>query len=180
MALAGLTYHVVDPQARKFCTGSFHLPGSSHMFREYHNEKHGYVDLDDAIARSCDVYFYGLADELGVDRIATFLAPFGFGTLTGIDISGEKPGLLPSPEWKAKTFSARATRSGSRARRSTSASARATCSSRRCSWRTTPRSSPSAARSSSRAWSPRTATQSGKLHAVRAAAGRRGRRRLGG
>jgi penicillin-binding protein 2 len=104
IALAGLTYHVVDPQAHKYCAGSFHLPGSSRMFREYHNEKHGYVDLDDAIARSCDVYFYGLADVLGVDRIATFLAPFGFGKTTGIDISGEKSGILPSKEWKAKAF----------------------------------------------------------------------------
>ncbi len=104
IALAGLTYHVVDPAARKYCAGSFHLPGSSRLFREYHNEKHGYVDLDDAIARSCDVYFYGLADVLGVDRIASFLAPFGFGRLTGIDISGEKPGILPSREWKAKVF----------------------------------------------------------------------------
>jgi len=74
------------------------------MFREYHNEKHGWVDLDDAIARSCDVYFYGLADVLGVDRIAAFLAPFGFGRTTGIDISGEKGGILPSREWKAKVF----------------------------------------------------------------------------
>lgn len=105
IALAGLTYHVVDPAARKYCAGAFHLPGSSHMFREYHNEKHGYVDLDDAIARSCDVYFYGLADALGIDRISTFLAPFGFGRTTGIDISGEKTGILPSKEWKAKTFS---------------------------------------------------------------------------
>ena len=104
IALAGLTYHVVDPQARKYCAGAFHLPGSSRMFREYHNEKHGYVDLDDAIARSCDVYFYGLADVLGVDRIATFLAPFGFGKTTGIDIGGEKSGILPSKEWKAKAF----------------------------------------------------------------------------
>jgi penicillin-binding protein 2 len=104
IALAGLTYHVVDPATRKYCAGSFHLPGSSRMFREYHNEKHGWVDLDDAIAHSCDVYFYGLADVLGVDRIATFLAPFGFGRTTGIDISGEKPGILPSREWKAKVF----------------------------------------------------------------------------
>jgi penicillin-binding protein 2 len=104
IALAGLTYHVVDPQAHKYCAGSFHLPGSSRMFREYHNEKHGYVDLDDAIARSCDVYFYGLADVLGVDRIATFLAPFGFGKTSGIDIGGEKSGILPSKEWKAKAF----------------------------------------------------------------------------
>ncbi|HTT43382.1 MAG TPA: penicillin-binding protein 2 [Steroidobacteraceae bacterium] len=104
IALAGLTYHVVDPQAHKYCAGSFHLPGSAHIYREYHNEKHGYVDLDDAIARSCDVYFYGLADVIGVDRIAAFLAHFGFGQLTGIDISGEKSGILPSREWKAKAF----------------------------------------------------------------------------
>ncbi|HEY6483264.1 MAG TPA: penicillin-binding protein 2 [Steroidobacteraceae bacterium] len=104
LALAGLTYHVVDPDQRHYCAGSFHLPGSSRIFREYHNEKHGYVDLDDAIARSCDVYFYGLASTLGVDRIAAFMAPFGFGKLTGIDISGEKPGLLPTRAWKAKAF----------------------------------------------------------------------------
>ena len=104
IALAGLTYHVVDPQARKYCAGEFHLPGSARIFHEFHNEKHGYVDLDDAIARSCDIYFFGLADVLGVDRIASFLAPFGFGRLTGIDISGEKPGILPSREWKAKLF----------------------------------------------------------------------------
>jgi penicillin-binding protein 2 len=104
IALAGLTYHVVDPEAHKYCNGSFHLPGSSRIFHEYHNEKHGWVDLDDAIARSCDVYFYGLADVLGVDRIASFMAPFGFGKLTGIDIGGEKTGILPSRAWKVKAF----------------------------------------------------------------------------
>jgi penicillin-binding protein 2 len=95
---------VVDPEAHRYCAGSFHLPGSSFIYREYHNEKHGSVDLDDAIARSCDVYFYGLANEIGVDRISTFMAPFGFGKLTGIDIGGEKSGILPSREWKEKAF----------------------------------------------------------------------------
>src|SRR5204862_260692 len=85
--------------------GAFDLPRSAHVFREYHNEHHGSVDLDDAIARSCDVYFYGLADVLGVDRISAFMAPFGFGKAAGIDIGGEKPGILPSREWKAKMFS---------------------------------------------------------------------------
>jgi len=103
-ALTALTYHVVDPQAHRFCAGSFHLPGSSFIYREYHNEHHGAVDLDDAIARSCDVYFYGLANEIGVDRISGFLARLGFGKPTGIDISGEKAGILPSREWKEKTF----------------------------------------------------------------------------
>ena len=105
IALAGLTYHVVDPLATRYCAGSFHLPGSSFIYREYHNEHHGSVNLDDAIARSCDVYFYGLANEIGVDRIATFMAPFGFGKPTGIDISGEKAGILPSRQWKEHTFS---------------------------------------------------------------------------
>jgi len=104
IALAALTYHAVDPIAHRFCAGSFHLAGSSFIYREYHNEHHGAVDLDDAIARSCDVYFYGLANELGVDRISTFLGKLGFGAPTGIDISGEKAGILPSREWKEKTF----------------------------------------------------------------------------
>ena len=104
IALAALTYHAVDPLAHRFCAGSFHLPGSSFIYREYHNEHHGAVDLDDAIARSCDVYFYGLANELGVDRISKFLGKLGFGQPTGIDISGEKAGILPSREWKEKTF----------------------------------------------------------------------------
>jgi len=110
IALAGLTYHVVDPEAHRFCAGSFHLPGSSFIYREYHNEHHGAVDLDDAIARSCDVYFYGLANEIGVDRISTFMAPFGFGAVTGVDIGGEKAGILPSREWKEKTFARAAER----------------------------------------------------------------------
>jgi penicillin-binding protein 2 len=105
IALAGLTYHVVDPQAHRNCAGSYHLPGSSFIYREYHNEHHGAVDLDDAIARSCDVYFYGLANEIGVDRISTFMGPFGFGAPTGIDIGGERAGILPSREWKEKMFS---------------------------------------------------------------------------
>jgi penicillin-binding protein 2 len=104
MALAGLSYGVVDPERRQFCNGEFHLPGSSHMYREGKGGKHGEVNLVDAVARSCDVYFYGLASTLGVDRIAHFAAQFGIGALTGIDISGEKPGLLPTPAWKKQAF----------------------------------------------------------------------------
>lgn len=60
--------------------------------------------MEEAIARSSDVYFYNVASILGVDRIHTFLAPFGYGQLTGIDIAGEKPGVLPSPQWKREHF----------------------------------------------------------------------------
>ncbi len=104
IALAGLTYHLVDPNRQEFCAGVYHLPGSSLLFREGKTGRHGYLDLTHAIAKSCDVYFYGLAATIGADRIAAFMARFGYGDLTGIDISGEKPGLLPSPEWKRRTF----------------------------------------------------------------------------
>jgi len=104
IALAGLTFKVVEPQRREFCNGVFHLPRSAHLYREGKGGRHGSVDLQDAIARSCDVYFYGLAAALGVDHIADFMGRFGFGAETGIDIGGEKPGILPSPEWKKKVF----------------------------------------------------------------------------
>ncbi len=104
IALAGLTNHVVDPAREEFCAGVFHLPHSALLFREGKSGRHGNVDLVQAIARSCDVYFFGLASTIGVDRIAAFMAPFGYGALTGIDISGEKPGVLPSPEWKMRTL----------------------------------------------------------------------------
>ncbi|MGB6604283.1 MAG: penicillin-binding protein 2 [Steroidobacteraceae bacterium] len=104
LALAALTYHAIDPDEHRYCAGAFHLPGSSFIYREFHNEHHGSVDLDDAIVVSCDVYFYGLAETLGIDRIAAFMAPFGFGQVTGIDVGGEKTGILPSREWKEKAF----------------------------------------------------------------------------
>jgi penicillin-binding protein 2 len=104
LALAGLVYHEVEPNATKFCQGVWRLPGSSLAFREGRTGRHGAMDLRHAVARSCDVYFYELANAIGVDHMAEFLAPFGFGSLTGIDIGGEKPGLLPSREWKRKAF----------------------------------------------------------------------------
>ena len=100
IALAGLTDKVISADKTVFCPGVYHLPGSRLEFREGKTGRHGTVDMEHAIARSCDVYFYCLATTLGVDRIATFMASFGYGALTGIDIGGEKPGILPSREWK--------------------------------------------------------------------------------
>ena len=105
IALAALTYHAVDPFKIFYCTGTFHLPGSALIWREPRSDgHHGDVNLQQAITRSCDVYFYNLASTLGVDRIDQFLGPFGYGELTGIDIAGEKPGVLPSPAWKRRYF----------------------------------------------------------------------------
>jgi penicillin-binding protein 2 len=104
IALAGLHKGAVAPESARFCNGEYYLPGSSRPFREGRSGRHGAVNLEDAIAVSCDVYFYGLANQLGVDAISEFLAPFGYGKPTGIDIAGEQSGILPSREWKKKRF----------------------------------------------------------------------------
>jgi penicillin-binding protein 2 len=104
LGMAGLAYGLITPEQTRYCPGVYVVPGSSRRAREGKGGVHGTVDLRTAIAESCDVYFYGLAVELGVDRIHEFLSPFGYGKLTGIDIGGEVPGLLPSREWKMKRF----------------------------------------------------------------------------
>lgn len=104
MALAGLEYNLIDPQATRNCHGTFTLPGAAHVFHDWKKEGHGSVDMKRAIATSCDVYFYGLAEVLGIDRIHESLAHLGFGNVTGIDVSGERAALLPSPEWKQQTY----------------------------------------------------------------------------
>jgi penicillin-binding protein 2 len=104
LGLAALTDHVIQADTKVFCNAVFSLPGSRHVWRADKDEPRGYLDMPEAIARSSDVYFYRLASTLGIDRIAAFLERFGYGQPTGIDIGGEKPGLLPSPEWKRKAF----------------------------------------------------------------------------
>jgi penicillin-binding protein 2 len=90
----------IDMPRQVFCDGSYNLPGSAHQFRDWKRGGHGPVTLHEAIVQSCDVFFYRLAVALGPERIRSFLAPFGFGRPTGIDLPGESSGLLPSPEWK--------------------------------------------------------------------------------
>ncbi|HXC60259.1 MAG TPA: penicillin-binding protein 2 [Steroidobacteraceae bacterium] len=104
LGMAGLAYGLIKPDEIHNCSGVYIVPGSSRRAREGKGGVHGAVDLRRAIAKSCDVYFYALAYELGVDRIHEFLSPFGYGKVTGIDIAGEAQGLLPSREWKLKRF----------------------------------------------------------------------------
>ncbi len=105
IALAGLTYGVIDAHHQITCHGQWRMPGVRRPWTEGRGGVHGKVDLIEAIGRSCDVYFYGLADTLNVDRLSTFLAGFGFGQVTGIDMPGEKSGVLPSREWKRQHYS---------------------------------------------------------------------------
>jgi penicillin-binding protein 2 len=105
-ALAAQKYGVFTPQQIQYCPGFFQLPGSSNKYRD--DEVHHDVDMRSAISRSCDVYFYRLAERMGIDHMHEFMSAFGYGELTGIDIPGEKPGLYASPEWKRRVFKRKA------------------------------------------------------------------------
>ncbi len=108
LGLASLHYLARQPDYQLLCPGFFTLPGDPHRYRDWKKEGHGEVNLMSAIEESCDVYFYELALELGIDRMHEFMTAFGFGNTTGIDISGEKTGLMPSRDWKRTAFSERA------------------------------------------------------------------------
>jgi penicillin-binding protein 2 len=107
MALAGLEYDVVKPTDAIYCPGHYSLPNSRHRFRDWKREGHGTVDMEDAVMQSCDVYFYRHANTLGIDRIHDAMKRIGFGVPTGIDIPGERGGIMPSTQWKKSAFSGR-------------------------------------------------------------------------
>ena len=100
LGLVGLESGVRNLRDESWCPGWFSLKGHEHRYRDWKKGGHGYTDLHKAITQSCDVFFYILAYDLGIDRIFEGLSQFGFGKLSGIDIGGEAKGLLPSREWK--------------------------------------------------------------------------------
>ena len=104
MALAGLQLGVRKASDVIPDPGFFALPGKAHHYRDWKAGGHGMVDLHRSIVVSCDTYYYGLANLLGIDRIHDFLSRFGFGRKTGVDIGGELQGVLPSEEWKRKRY----------------------------------------------------------------------------
>ena len=107
VALAALEFGTTDPKETRTCRGVFQLPGSRHRYRDWKKEGHGTVNMHKAIAESCDTYFYHVAEVLGIDRMHDFLDGFGLGRETGIDIGGERSGLVPSKAWKKKAFKRR-------------------------------------------------------------------------
>lgn len=102
VALAGLENGLRAPPYAIHDIGYFSLPNSSHRYRDWKPSGHGIVDMKKAITISCDTFFYGLALELGIERLSDFVSHFGFGSKTGIDVQGENSGLLPTPEWKSR------------------------------------------------------------------------------
>ena len=104
LALAALETGATNLTRRNFCRGFYTLPESTHRYRDWKPEGHGAMDLHDAIAQSCDVYFYEISTAIGIDRMHSYLDQFGLGQYTGIDIVGEHRGLVPSREWKRSAF----------------------------------------------------------------------------
>lgn len=100
VALAGLENNAVTASQRFLCPGYYQLPNVDHKYRCWKKTGHDWVNVNKAITESCDVYFYRLASALGIDDMHNFLQKFGFGEKTGIDLVGERAGLLPSREWK--------------------------------------------------------------------------------
>jgi len=103
-AAAALKEGVIDEHTRFYCPGSYRLGKS--RFRCWKKGGHGSLNLHQAIVRSCDVFFYNLAERLGISRFANYIKGFGFGSPTGIDLN-ERPGVAPSIEWKLKNLKQR-------------------------------------------------------------------------
>jgi penicillin-binding protein 2 len=109
VAMAGLEAGKRAPPFSIQDPGFFTLPGKRHRYRDWKPSGHGTVDIQKAITISCDTFFYGLAMEMGIENLTSFVRHFGFGKKSGIDIDNvsgksENGGLLPTPEWKQRRF----------------------------------------------------------------------------
>ncbi|MDD5233733.1 MAG: penicillin-binding protein 2 [Syntrophales bacterium] len=102
VAVAGLEEGVITPDTAFTCSGS--LPFGNRVYRCWQKKGHGRVSLHRAVVQSCDVYFYNVARLLGPDTLAKYARKFGLGEPTGIDLLGEKGGLVPTKDWKLRRF----------------------------------------------------------------------------
>jgi len=102
MAVAALEEGAVESAEKIFCNGLFKIGDSS--FRCWKRRGHGKVDLYRALVESCDVYFYRVGLRLGLEKISDWSRRFGFGMRTGFELGGERPGLVPTDEWKRDRF----------------------------------------------------------------------------
>ncbi|MEM7120908.1 MAG: penicillin-binding protein 2 [Pseudomonadota bacterium] len=98
VALAGLQEGLIDPNQTVWCPGHYTL--GNHRFHCWKRGGHGHMNMVDAIKRSCDVYFYETARKLGAERMAEMSNRFGLGEVSGIELPGEREGLIPTPAWK--------------------------------------------------------------------------------
>jgi penicillin-binding protein 2 len=102
MATAMLESKAIPADYHLFCHGSAEFYGR--VFHDWKKEGHGDVDLHKAIVHSCDVFFYNVGKQLGIDRISFYGGNLGLGHKTGVDLPGEEPGIMPSEAWKERVF----------------------------------------------------------------------------
>lgn len=104
-ALAGLGSGVIDSESVFYCPGYYSF--GNRIYRCWKHVGHGAVNLRRAIAESCDVYFYQVGQQVGVDLLAEYAHKFGFGEKTGLEIEHEKEGLIPTKNWKRSRYDTR-------------------------------------------------------------------------
>ncbi|MBR2922046.1 MAG: penicillin-binding protein 2 [Alphaproteobacteria bacterium] len=102
VGLTALKHGVSTRKTKSFCSGKMTL--GNHTFHCWKDAGHGYVDMEQALQHSCDIYFYEAAQKLGVDKIAETAKEFGLGFRTNVGIENEKSGFIPTTEWKMKRF----------------------------------------------------------------------------
>ena len=101
ISMAGLEAGMLDPEAKTFCPGYFDL--GTYRFHCWKHGGHGYVNLKQAVAGSCDTFFYDLGHRIGIDRIQAMAKRFGYGQKLNIDLPHERGGFVPSRAWKLAT-----------------------------------------------------------------------------
>lgn len=104
VAVSGLESGVVTPDSRVFDPGYYQLPNYDHKYRNWNRSGDGWVNLETAIMRSNDTYFYDLAHKMGIDRLHKSMSRFGFGQKVALDMFEETPGLMPSRDWKRSRY----------------------------------------------------------------------------
>lgn len=104
MAVAGLDSGVVTESSKVFDPGFFQLPNVKHKYRNWNRGGDGWVDLETAIYRSNDTYFYDMAHKMGIDRMHEYMTRFGIGQRVSLDMFEETAGLMPSREWKRARY----------------------------------------------------------------------------
>jgi penicillin-binding protein 2 len=102
MALAGVDSGTYQVDTRVLSTGMFYIGGQRRGYGDSHRGGHGWTDLRKSIYESVNTYYYKLALAMGIDKVDDYMARYGFGKPTGVDLAGEIEGILPSPAWKAK------------------------------------------------------------------------------
>jgi penicillin-binding protein 2 len=104
MSIAALEDGIASPSRGDHCTGSWRFGDKIYQCWAIRKGGHGYLTMREAIIQSCNIYFYHLGNDMGIERISRWAHALGFGQPTGIDLPQEKGGTVPDPDWKKETF----------------------------------------------------------------------------